>query len=111
MQSPLRPIRSEEKTLIQFLLFSINLNPQDYAIPELVDDYEGGIMGSIGMGSAEPNNYGGDFVQVKYIDTDNIPVVITLTKDKEGKLLDLDFWKEDFSKLLQYPKPENIVFQ
>jgi hypothetical protein len=29
--------------------------------------------------------------------------MITLTHDTEGQLLDLDFWKTDFSKLLKYP--------
>jgi hypothetical protein len=104
-----REIREEEVVLINFLLIKIGLSPSDYTIADWVDDYEGGKMGSIGMGTEEAT-YDSDLVQVEYIDSDGIDVVITLTKDTDNQLLDLDFWKIDFSKLIQYPKPENIAF-
>lgn len=110
LKKALRAIKDQEIQLIKFLLEKINLNPSDFEIPILVDEYEGGIMGSIGLGSSDPTNYAGDLIQVKYIDTDKIPVIITLTKNHQGQLLDLDFWKEDFSKLLKYPHPSEIIF-
>ncbi|WP_407654650.1 DUF6984 family protein [Arcicella aquatica] len=33
---------------------------------------------------------------------------MTLTKNKNNQLLDLDFWKVDFSGLITYPKPEEV---
>ncbi|MFN8436924.1 MAG: hypothetical protein U0V72_04715 [Cytophagales bacterium] len=104
----MREIRNEEIILIQHLLELSNLNPENYKIPSFVDEYEGGIMGSIGMGSSDPTEYAGDIIQVKYMDTDDIPVIITLTHNHNNELLDLDFWKEDFSKLLQYPEPTKV---
>ena len=97
-----RKIRQNEKDLIVFLLEKLNLNVADYPINEEVFEYEGGKMGSISLNN-NPDAYAGDLIQVEYIDTDNTPVMITLTHDTEGQLLDLDFWKTDFSKLLKYP--------
>ena len=105
-----RKIREYEKALIVFLLEKLNLNVSDYPINEDVFEYEGGKMGSISLNN-DPDAYAGDLIQVEYIDTDNTPVMITLTHDAEGQLLDLDFWKTDFSKLLKYPTIEEIVFR
>ncbi len=105
-----RAIRQEELILINYLLLKINLKPQNYILPDLVEPYEGGKMGSIGLGKPDAV-YAGDLIQVNYTDTDGTDVVITLTKDINNQLLDLDFWKVDFSKLLKYPKPESLVFK
>ncbi|WP_044170750.1 DUF6984 family protein [Flectobacillus major] len=103
-----RKIRPQERELIEYLLKQIGFTTDDYPINEDVVEYEGGKMGSISMGE-DPNLYDGDLIQVEYIDTDETPVVITLTKDVNNKLLDLDFWKVDFSKLLVYPTPDKVV--
>jgi hypothetical protein len=103
-----RPIKSEEILLIQYLLYKKDLNPSDYLIAEMVDEYEGGKMGSIGIGN-EINIYNGDLAQAEYIDSDGVEVIITLTQDNFNQLLDLDFWKVDFSKLVTYPKPEDLI--
>ncbi len=105
-----RPIRENEKALIDFLLKLANLNPADYPYDEYVDEYEGGKMGSISLGG-DVEGYAGDLIQVEYTDTDGTPVVITLTKDNEDRLLDLDFWKVDFSKLLEYPTPDKVTIR
>ena len=108
--SQTRKIRQNERDLIVFLLKKLNLNVADYPINENVFEYEGGKMGSISLNN-NPDDYAGDLIQVEYVDTDNIPVMITLTHNAEGQLLDLDFWKTDFSKLLKYPTIEEIVFR
>ena len=105
-----RKIRQNEKDLILFLLEKLNLNTTDYPINEEVFEYEGGKMGSVSLNN-NPDAYAGDLIQVEYVDTDNVPVMITLTHDTEGQLLDLDFWKTDFSKLLKYPTVSEIVFK
>jgi len=107
--SQTRKIRENEKQLIVFLLEKRNLNVADYPINEDVFEYEGGKMGSISLNN-NPDAYAGDLIQVEYIDNDNTPVMITLTHDAEGQLLDLDFWKTDFSKLLKYPSINDFVF-
>ena len=105
-----RKIRDNEKNLILFLLEKLNLNSNDYPINEDIEEYEGGVMGSIGIGNPDVSPYAGDLIQANYIDSDGTEVVITLTQDANDQLLDLDFWKVDFSKLVTYPTPENLSF-
>ncbi|WP_221393835.1 DUF6984 family protein [Dyadobacter sp. NIV53] len=105
-----RPIRQNERDLIEFLLKQINLDPKNYPVDELVDEYEDGKMGSISLGG-DVDAYLEDLIQVEYVDSDETPVVITLTKDDRHHLLDLDFWKIDFSKLIEYPTPDKIILK
>ena len=109
MNAP-RKIRDEEKAIVLFLLKKLKVSIAEYPIGWQVIEYEDGKMGSITFGNGDSSNYAGDLIQANYIDADTIPVVITLTIDNENKLLDLDFWKEDFSKLLLYPKSEELLF-
>jgi len=105
----IRPIRGEELDIIHFLLEKLGLDPIDFPVSEMVDEYEGGKMGSISLGG-NVNGYAGDLIQAEYVDIDDTPVVITLTQDTDGQLLDLDFWKVDFTKLLEYPTPDRLIF-
>ena len=108
--SQTRKIRENEKELIVFLLENLNQSVSDYPINEDVFEYEDGKMGSISLNN-DPDAYAGDLIQVEYVDTDNTLVMITLTHDTEGQLLDLDFWKTDFSKLLKYPEVSEITLK
>ena len=105
----IRKIRDAEKNLISFILSQCGFSETEYPISIEVFEYEGGIMGSINLQGSDPDLYSGDLIQAEYTDTDGIEVIITLTKDKNNRLLDLDFWKINFSKLQQYPDPENIT--
>jgi len=105
-----RPIREEEKIIIQFLLAKINSTEAEYPISAVVEEYEGSHMGSINLNNPNADLYDSDLIQAEYTDADKIPVVLSLTKDKNNRLLDLDFWKSDFSRLVQYPKPEELMF-
>ena len=105
-----RKIRQEETELVSFLLQECNFTIGDYPIAEEVYEYEGGIMGSINFMGSDPDAYDGDLIQAEYQDVDGVDVIITITKDKNNLLLDLDFWKKDFSKLIRYPTPELLGF-
>ncbi|GGD48943.1 hypothetical protein GCM10011514_11340 [Emticicia aquatilis] len=105
-----RKIRENERNLIIFLLKKLGLNTEQYPINEDVEEYEGGKMGSISMGNPDISPYKDDLIQAKYVDADGTEVVITLTQSANNQLLDLDFWKVDFSKLITYPKPEDLTF-
>lgn len=104
-----RKIREDEKMLVSFLLSSCNCTVEDYPIAEDVSEYEGGIMGSINFAGSDPDLYDSDLIQAEYLDSDGIEVLITLTKDTNNRLLDLDFWKMDFSKLIRYPGPGDLT--
>jgi hypothetical protein len=106
----MREIRENERVLISFLLYEAGLDPSKFKLSQQVDEYEGGKMGSIGLGS-EQSIYNGDIIQAEYIDADDVVVVITLTKDTEGGVLDLDFWKTDSSALIRYPEPGQLILK
>jgi hypothetical protein len=106
-----REIRTEEIVLLQFLLNKIGEKSKTFSIKEMVDEYEGGKMGSISFSLDGIATYASDLIQVDYVDADGTEVVITLTCDTENELLDLDFWKLDFSALISYPIPEKIKFK
>ncbi len=105
-----RKIKPEEQALITYLLQKANINPANYPISDTVHEYEGGKMGSIHLVNENTGEYDGDIIQAQYIDEDDVIVMITLTKDTNNNLLDLDFWKVNFEKLIRYPKPEDLVF-
>ena len=105
-----RKIRENERELIIFLLKKLDLKLENYPINEDVEEYEGGKMGSISMGNPDISPYKGDLIQAKYVDSDGVEVVITLTQDSNNQLLDLDFWKVDFSKLITYPTTDKLTF-
>lgn len=106
----MRKIRENERELIIFLLNKFDLKLESYPINEDVEEYEGGKMGSISIGNPENSPYKDDLIQVKYTDSDSVDVVITLTQDHNNQLLDLDFWKVDFSKLITYPTTDKLIF-
>jgi hypothetical protein len=103
----IRPIKEEEITIIKHMLALSGLDYAQFKAPSMVDEYENGKMGSIGMG--EPTaEYAGDIIRVQFNDADTVQVVVSLTKDTNGQLLDLDFFKVDLSKLIQYPTPSMV---
>jgi hypothetical protein len=106
-----RKIKQVERELIVFLLKKLGLSETEYPINEFVEEYEGYVMKSIGLGNPDISPYSSDFIQAKYVDSDSKTVMITLTKDQAGQILDLDFWKEDFSSLVTYPKSEDLTFE
>jgi len=104
-----RKTREVERILITFLLSLCNFTIDDYPIANEVTEYEGGVMGSINLSGSDPDQYHGDLIQVEYTDEDGVEVIITLTKDNDNRLLDLDFWKMNFSKLIRYPEPADLT--
>jgi hypothetical protein len=105
----IRKIKDDEHLLIKYLIESCGLTISEFPISENVDEYEGGIMGSINLAGSDPDLYDSDLIQAEYTDSDGIAVIITLTRDKNNRLLDLDFWKMNFSKLIRYPVPEKLT--
>jgi hypothetical protein len=106
-----RVLREEEKIIIQFLLSKLPATATEYSISDTVEEYEGSHMGSINLNNPNADLYDKDLIQAEYTDADKIPVVLSLTVDKNNQLLDLDFWKSDFSRLITYPKPEELMFE
>ena len=103
---PIRDLTKEEIELIKHLL---SLIPNyEKGIPEKAWMMDDGGMGSISFNLDGEAEFGQNLIQVEYNDLDKAIVLITLTEDKNGNLFELDFWKTDFNKLIEYPTPEKI---
>ena len=106
-----RPVKETELAIIQFLLNHIKADPKQFPISKMGFEYEGGKMGGINLLNENQGEYKGDITIAQYIDSDGIIVMITLTIDSNNNLLDLDFWKVNFEKLIKYPSPKDLIFE
>lgn len=103
-----RPIEQKEKELITHLLTLAGTNDLIDSIPAEVSPYNLQQPESINLSGTDAEDYDSDIITVEYFDTDKIRVIISLTKNKKGELLDMDFWKEDFVNLKAYPSPDKV---
>ena len=98
----LRPIKQEERALIEHLLGLLK-GGHRYQIPEEVE-----ALGDTGIQLSSRGEHTADLVEADYKDADGREVVITLSANQYDELYDLDIWKEDFSALQHYPEPGKI---
>ncbi|RYY85571.1 MAG: hypothetical protein EOO15_16650 [Chitinophagaceae bacterium] len=101
---PLRPIRSEERLLIEALLKHPDVK-KTYVIPEEV-----GSLGELGLQLSARGEHAEDLIEASYVDEDRRDVYLTLTANEHGELFELDIWKSDFSPLKRYPAPGDLRF-
>jgi hypothetical protein len=105
-----RPITKQENNLIQHLLELIPGHSR-FELPQTVVDLDDGGMQSIRLASNPQAMYLRDLVQVKYLDDDNVLVLITLTESDANGLFELEFRKVYSDKLINYPIPEKVKHQ
>ena len=109
----MRSLREEEFLLLQALLQQV---PHDTRLSldqkPLVEDMNDGGMGSIRFveQDAVDRKMGSELIAARYIDSDQVPVLISINLDQKGRLFEIDFWKVDFSKLNRYPTPDDLQF-
>ncbi len=106
--STIRPIQQREKDLITHLLNLANAKNLADQIPKEVSPYNLQQPESINLSGTDAEDYDSDIITVEYFDTDRVRVIISLTKSKKGELLDMDFWKEDFANIADYPSPDKV---
>lgn len=99
-----RPLRPEEKTLLEFLLTKVP-GGKKYAVPA-----EAGSLGDFGLQLSPRGEHAEDLVEATYVDEDRREVFLTLTANAQGELFELDIWKSDFSPLRRYPTPADLRF-
>jgi hypothetical protein len=107
----MRPLREEESKVLDVLLGMASCNAKPPSEDELfaVDLADGG-MGSIRLTDKldRARKMGRELVAAEYIDEDQVPVLISVNLDEDGRLFELDFWKVDFNPLKRYPRPEEV---
>lgn len=107
----MRPLRKNESEVLEALLGMV---PGNVKLPSedemLAVDLSDGGMGSIRLTdkSDRARKMGRELVTANYIDEDQIPVVISINLDQDGRLFEMDFWKVDYSPLKRYPTPAGL---
>jgi hypothetical protein len=111
-QQPLRPLRSDERELVQAL--SLGIYPAAVIERKLADALVGDMLDG-GMGSirfaipeARDRRFGQVAATAEYVDSDSVLVSIALNLDEQGDIFEVDFWKVDFSPLRRYPHPRDL---
>lgn len=107
----MRPLREEESKVLDVLLGMAPRNAEPPSEDELfaVDLADGG-MGSIRLTGKldRARKMGRELVAAEYIDEDQVPVLISVNLDEDGRLFELDFWKVNYKPLKRYPRPEEV---
>ena len=103
----IRDLTDQEIILTKHLL---SLIPEyENGIPKKAWAMDDGGMESISFDIDGVSEFGKTLIEAEYKDSDGATVLITLTADKNGNLYELDFWKTDFNKLVEYPTAEKII--
>ena len=102
-----RPIKKQEKVLIQHLLELVH-GHKHFELPQTVSDLDESGMQSIRLLPNPQASYLQDLVQVRYLDDDNVLVLVTLTESNTNELFELEFRKVYSDKLINYPAPEKV---
>jgi hypothetical protein len=105
-------LREEEIELIRGLLAkhpsgkSLLLRIEMAKVRDLAD----GQMGSIEFdeNASHARHMSACIAEADYVDSDGVSVSIDLNVDQNGNLFEIDIWKVDFNRLLQYPSPRMI---
>jgi hypothetical protein len=108
-----RPLRTEEREVVLALL---KASPSRERLASglaaaLVEDMNDGGMGSVKFVYPEVPHRRMSFelADAKYTDEDGVLVSIALNLDQFGDLFELDFWKVNFSRLVRYPRAEELT--
>lgn len=106
-----RDIRINEKEIINFLLDKASLPELKIKENAVVKDLKDGLMGGFRFigNYSDGRKYGKKLVEAKYLDSDNIPVYLSLIIDNKEMLYELDIWKVDFNPLIEYPKLDQLT--
>ena len=107
----MRPLRREELVILERLLEMASGEARPGSDYELIaEDMMDGGMGGIRFAdeSRESRKMGRELVTAEYIDEDQVPVLISINLDEDGRLFELDFWKVNFEPLRRYPRPEEV---
>ena len=104
----MRKPTDKEINLINFLIERSSFDfGNNWSMDLLVSDMNDGEMGSLILypnGITEGNRIFGDQISdYQFTDSDEVVVIASLNIDTNGFLFELDIWKTNFEKLINYP--------
>jgi hypothetical protein len=107
--NPGRRLRQEEFDLLHAILEGSGVGAS-LSTNSLVRDLTDGGMGSIEFLPECPgeSRQAECIAEADYMDSDGIPVSLTVNVDQNQRLFELDIWKVDFGRLKTYPTARTI---
>ena len=102
-------MRPDEQALLEFLLARADEGsfvPANLETLEVVPMNDGG-MGSlllIPCGVGQPRRYRADVALERFLDSDGIPIFVSLFVDEQKCLFEIDICKGDLSPVVQFPQ-------
>lgn len=102
-------MRFMKKDEIEFLESMLKPNPtyanilNKIASMQVEDANDGGMGGLIFHSGNNNRRLGKDIAKIDFNDKDGTKVFATLSLDNYGDLYELDIWKTDFSRLINFP--------
>lgn len=112
---PMRLLTETEKLVINALLLSAEEKFQRFSsqLENIrVEEMNDGEMGSLKFLSSHEGNRSleATIAEAQFKDSDGILVTVTLNIDDNNDLYELDVWKVDYSKLIEWPSKEDLIF-
>ena len=110
VSGPARPVTKGEADLLVTL---INMLPQAGELRSqmartLVQEMKDGQMGSLRFVGTDDHRKAHEVIAARVLDSDGVPLEISLNLDQYGHLFELDIWKVDFSPLRRLPEPAQV---
>jgi Domain of unknown function (DUF6984) len=104
-----RTLRQEEVDLLRAILEGNELGTT-LSTKVRVRDLSDGGMGSIEFlsGPRVERRQAKCIAEADYMDSNGVPVSISVNIDQHGRLFELDIWKVDFGQLRTYPSARTI---
>lgn len=103
----MRQLLDHERPLVEYLFDQANLR-LDVSQLEVTPLLDGG-MGSLALGrNYEARSLGRTLVECHFVDSDNVPVIVTLNADSSGDPYEIDVWKVDFAPTMRWPSRDQV---
>jgi len=108
----MRALRADEQSLLRALIASSDRALLQQLPDALVQESEDGTVGIRFLRPFDGlTRFSRTVATADFIDGDGMPVSTALHVDKGGRLMELDFAKMDFSPILKYPSPNELVIR
>jgi hypothetical protein len=108
----MRALRPDERSILIALIASSDAALLEQLPDAVVQDAGDGTLGIEFVRPVDGHmRFFETVASAEFIDEDGTPVSAALHVDKGGRLMELDFWKADFSRLTRYPTPDQLVMK
>lgn len=104
----MRHVLDHERALVASLFESAGVRVDiDTLIVRPLSD---GGMGSLVIAPFETSRRRGSTLsECHFFDADNVPTLVALYADQDGKPFEIDIWRVDYAPMTVWPLPEDVV--